>query len=75
MNCTAVERARRKVNREMRHFCSFKGLCWLEHKDIFRESFELYARDRVHLSFLGNEFYLLELRHFLSCKFGVKFWN
>ena len=74
LNCTAVERGRRKVNREMRRFCSVKGLCWLEHKDIVRESFHLYRPDGVHLSFLGNEFYLLELRNFLSGKFGVKFW-
>ena len=74
VNGSAVERARRKVNREMRRFCSLKGLCWLEHEEIKKESAALYRQDGVHLSFLGNGFYLLKLRDFLAGKFGIKYW-
>ncbi|KAJ1182005.1 hypothetical protein NDU88_007203 [Pleurodeles waltl] len=66
----AVEKARRKINKEMRTYCSEQGFTYLEHTDIRFEYAEFFRGDGVHLSFVGMELYLLQLKEVVKRLFN-----
>ncbi|KAJ1124194.1 hypothetical protein NDU88_002655 [Pleurodeles waltl] len=65
----AIEKARRKIYKEMQTFCSEQGFAYMEHSDIRFEDKEFFRGDGVHLSFVGMELYLLQLKEFLRMTF------
>ncbi|XP_078496137.1 uncharacterized protein LOC144752059 [Lissotriton helveticus] len=70
----AVERARRKLNRAMRLFCADKGIHVLAHVGLQLEQPLLFRDDGVHLSHMGNAFYLMELRDLISHLWNESIW-
>ncbi|XP_069098457.1 uncharacterized protein [Pleurodeles waltl] len=62
----AIERARRKLNKEMKGFCVGRGVTFLEHLDLKFEDAEFFRDDGVHLSFIGMELYLLQVKEQLK---------
>ncbi|XP_069071558.1 uncharacterized protein [Pleurodeles waltl] len=70
-----IEKQCRKVNREMHSFCHSEGFSVLQHGEIVHGDVALFRQDGVHLSFLGNEHYLLELRMKLSELLGENLWD
>ncbi|KAJ1119884.1 hypothetical protein NDU88_008068 [Pleurodeles waltl] len=70
-----IEEQRRKINREMRNFCKAQGISVLTHENIVVSDVELFRHDGVHLSFLGNEHYLLELRLCIAELLGERLWD
>ncbi|XP_078537157.1 uncharacterized protein LOC144822957 [Lissotriton helveticus] len=70
----AIERARRKLNRAMRLFCAVHGLKVLAHGGLRLEEPLLFRDDGVHLSHMGNAYYLMELRDLLSFLWNESIW-
>lgn len=66
----AVEKARRKVNRAMRVFCEVHGIKVISNPGLRLEERLLFRDDGVHLSTLGNAYYMMEMRDVVS-----KLWN
>ncbi|XP_078539685.1 uncharacterized protein LOC144824466 [Lissotriton helveticus] len=62
----AVDKARRKLNLEVSRFCRDLGFGRVSHKDIRYDNVEFFRGDGVHLSRIGMDLYLLELREVLS---------
>ncbi|XP_069058671.1 uncharacterized protein [Pleurodeles waltl] len=71
INHGAIERARKKLNRAMRVFCWAQGIKVLRHGDIKEQEKELFRDDGVHLSQLGNVYYITELRLMLESAWGT----
>ncbi|XP_078506701.1 uncharacterized protein LOC144827564 [Lissotriton helveticus] len=71
---SALEKARRKVNRTMRLFCQHWGIYSLNHYHLQVSEHHLFCEDGVHLSALGLSFYLLELRDLISKVLQVQLW-
>lgn len=69
-NHASVEKAHRKLYRAMKVFCQGMGLTILSHANITGKEGHLFREDGVHLSQLGQSYYLLEIRDFLA-----NFWN
>lgn len=63
---SAVDRARRKLNTEMVRFCRQMGFQRVSHRDIRYEAHEFFRSDGVHLSRIGMDLYLLEVREALA---------
>ncbi|XP_069098624.1 uncharacterized protein [Pleurodeles waltl] len=74
LNHGAIERARKKLNRAMRVFCWAQGIKVLRHGDIKEQEKALFRDDGVHLSQIGNAYYLTELRLMLESVWGVNLW-
>ncbi|XP_078509656.1 uncharacterized protein LOC144769437 [Lissotriton helveticus] len=70
----AVERARRKLNRAMRLFCVDQGIKVLAHVGLQLEQALLFRDDGVHLSHVGNAFYLMELRDLINFLWNESIW-
>ncbi|KAJ1178852.1 hypothetical protein NDU88_004094 [Pleurodeles waltl] len=70
-----IEKQRRKINREMKNFCISQGFSFLYHENIGVSDVDLFRQDGVHLSFLGNEHYLLELRLLIAELLGERLWD
>ena len=70
----AIDRARRKVNAEMRGFCRQRGFGMVEHKGIIYKEAGFFRDDGVHLSLVGLEMYLLNLREAVAAALGVEPW-
>ncbi|KAJ1118528.1 hypothetical protein NDU88_006719 [Pleurodeles waltl] len=70
-----IEKQRRKINREMRSFCKAQGILVLTHDNIVVSDVELFRQDGGHLSFWGNEHYLLELRLLIAELMGERLWD
>ncbi|XP_078533879.1 uncharacterized protein LOC144820112 [Lissotriton helveticus] len=66
VNPRAVDRARKKVNSEVSRCCRSLGFSRISHRDIKFESVEFFRDDGVHLSRVGMELYLLEIREVLA---------
>ncbi|XP_078497006.1 uncharacterized protein LOC144753092 [Lissotriton helveticus] len=66
VNPRAVDRARKKVNSEVSRCCRGLGFSRISHRDIKFESVEFFRDDGVHLSRVGMELYLLEIREVLA---------
>lgn len=66
----AVEKARRKVNRAMRVFCREKDIKVIANPGLILEEPLLFRDDGVHLSTMGNAYYMMEMRDVVS-----KLWN
>ncbi|XP_078518935.1 uncharacterized protein LOC144784126 [Lissotriton helveticus] len=66
----AIEKARRKLNRAMRLFCGDKDIKVIAHKGIRLAEPLVFRDDGVHLSQLGNAYYMMEMRDVVS-----KLWN
>ncbi|XP_078542054.1 uncharacterized protein LOC144827725 [Lissotriton helveticus] len=62
----AIDKSRRKVNLEVSRFCSDLGFGRIVHSDICYDAVEFFKSDGVHLSGIGMDLYLLELREVLS---------
>ncbi|KAJ1137348.1 hypothetical protein NDU88_003759 [Pleurodeles waltl] len=54
---------------------SIQGFSVLTHENIVVSDVELFRQDGVHLSFLGNELYLLELRLLIAELLGERLWD
>ncbi|KAJ1175221.1 hypothetical protein NDU88_000512 [Pleurodeles waltl] len=72
---TGIEKQRRKINREIRNFCKAQGISVITHENIVVSDVELFRQDGVHLSFLGNEHCLLELRLLIAELLGERLWD
>ncbi|KAJ1189037.1 hypothetical protein NDU88_005789 [Pleurodeles waltl] len=70
-----IEKQRRKINKEMRSFCKAQGILVLTHDNIVVSDVELFRQEGVHLSFWGNEHYLLELRLLIAELMGEQLWD
>ncbi|XP_078504002.1 uncharacterized protein LOC144762645 [Lissotriton helveticus] len=70
----AIERARRKLNRAMRLFCADHGLKVLAHGGLRLEEPLLFRDDGVHLSHMGNAYYLMKLRDLISFLWNESIW-
>lgn len=68
----AVDKARRKINVEMVRFCRQLGIARIRHGDIKYNTPEFFRGDGVHLSRLGMDLYLLELREVLARMLEVR---
>ncbi|XP_078496724.1 uncharacterized protein LOC144752739 [Lissotriton helveticus] len=66
----AIEKARRKLNRAMRLYCVDKDIKVIAHGGIRLEEPLAFRDDGVHLSRLGNAWYMMEMRDVVS-----KLWN
>ncbi|KAJ1172225.1 hypothetical protein NDU88_004073 [Pleurodeles waltl] len=58
----AIEKAQRKLNKEMKAFCGLHRITFLENVDLRYEDREFFRGNRVHLSFTGMELYLLQVK-------------
>ncbi|KAJ1125448.1 hypothetical protein NDU88_003880 [Pleurodeles waltl] len=63
---SAIERAKRKLNKEMRCYCVDRGFTFMEHKDLRFEDVEFFRGDGVHLSFMGMDLHLLHMKETLK---------
>ncbi|KAJ1090382.1 hypothetical protein NDU88_003515 [Pleurodeles waltl] len=72
---SGIEKQRRKVNREMRKCCQEKGFSFLLHENLVASAVELFRQDGVHLTFMGNKLYLLDLRIMIADLLGEKLWD
>ncbi|XP_069082245.1 uncharacterized protein [Pleurodeles waltl] len=70
----AIERAQRKLNRAMRVFCWAHGIKVLKHEDITEGDAGLYRANGVHLSELGNAYYLMEMHLIMGDLWSEKMW-
>ncbi|XP_078504431.1 uncharacterized protein LOC144762992 [Lissotriton helveticus] len=70
----AIERARRKLNRAMRLFCDAHGIKVLAHVGLRLEEPLLFRDDGVHLSHMGNAYYLMEMRDTISLLWNESIW-
>ncbi|KAJ1180797.1 hypothetical protein NDU88_006013 [Pleurodeles waltl] len=68
----AIERARKKINKEMKSFCAANGITFLEHVDLRFKAREFFRGGGVHLSFMGMELYLLQVKEVLKAMFREK---
>ncbi|XP_078515108.1 uncharacterized protein LOC144773922 [Lissotriton helveticus] len=66
----AIERARRKLNRAMRLYCGDNDIKVIGHEGIRLAEPLVFRDDGVHLSQLGNAYYMMEMRDVVS-----KLWN
>lgn len=66
VNTRAIDRARRKLNTEVSRFCRHLGFGRISHREIRYESQDFFRQDGVHLSRLGLDLYLLEIREALT---------
>ncbi|XP_078512220.1 uncharacterized protein LOC144771827 [Lissotriton helveticus] len=66
VNPKAVDRARMKVNSEVSRCCRGLGFSRISHREIKFETVEFFRDDGVHLSRVGMDLYLLELREVLA---------
>ncbi|XP_078506937.1 uncharacterized protein LOC144767330 [Lissotriton helveticus] len=66
----AIERARRKLNRAMRLYCGDNDIKVIAHEGIRLAEPLVFRDDGVHLSQLGNAYYMMEMRDVVS-----KLWN
>ncbi|XP_078530633.1 uncharacterized protein LOC144817736 isoform X4 [Lissotriton helveticus] len=66
LNPKAIDRARRKVNLEISRFCRHLGFGRVMHKELRFEAVEFFRDDGVHLSRIGMDLYLLEIREVLA---------
>ncbi|XP_078540014.1 uncharacterized protein LOC144824945 [Lissotriton helveticus] len=66
VNPKAVDRARKKVNSEVSRCCRGLGFSRISHREIKFETVEFFRDDGVHLSGVGMDLYLLELREVLA---------
>ncbi|KAJ1116218.1 hypothetical protein NDU88_004436 [Pleurodeles waltl] len=70
-----IEKQRKKINREMRSLCKLQGFSVLTHEKLVASHTELFRQDGVHLSFLGNEHYLLVLRLLIAELLRERLWD
>ncbi|KAJ1168707.1 hypothetical protein NDU88_000621 [Pleurodeles waltl] len=54
---SAIEKARRKLNKEIRSFCTSRSITFMEHKGLPFENVEFFWGDGVHLPFMGMELF------------------
>ncbi|XP_078502436.1 uncharacterized protein LOC144756516 [Lissotriton helveticus] len=66
----AIEKARRKLNRAMRLYCGDNDIKVIAHEGIRLAEPLVFRDDGVHLSQLGNAYYMMEMRDVVS-----KLWN
>ena len=71
---SAMDKARRKLNRAMRVFCEAMDIKVLSHVNIQEEQEILYRSDGVHLSKFGYAYYMMEIRELLSTLWQEYVW-
>ncbi|XP_078540719.1 uncharacterized protein LOC144826212 [Lissotriton helveticus] len=67
----AIDRARRKINREMRVFCAKEGVGRMEHPELCYGANYFFLEDGVHLSRYGMELYIVQLKEAIDGALGV----
>ncbi|XP_069061642.1 uncharacterized protein [Pleurodeles waltl] len=68
----AIDRARRKVNREMSVFCRHEDFGRIWHSEIKYNDAKCFRGDGVHLSKFGMNLYMLELREVLARTLNIR---
>lgn len=59
MEGAAIDKARRKINRDMRVFCGESGFGRVEQPELRYAAVYFFRVDGVHLSHYGMEIYLI----------------
>ncbi|XP_078522780.1 uncharacterized protein LOC144791868 [Lissotriton helveticus] len=67
----AIDRARRKINREIREFCAREGVGRMEHPELRYGAIYFFREDGVHLSRYGMELYIIQMKEALDAALGV----
>ena len=70
----AIDRARKKVNGEMRRFCREQRMGRFENTEITYDEKGFVRQDGVHLSQLGLECYIFQIREAVEVALGVEAW-
>ena len=70
----AIDRARKKVNREMGKFCKDRMMGQIENPEITYEDKGFFRQDGVHFSRLGLECYIFRIREAVAEALGVETW-
>ena len=70
----AIDKARKKMNREMKKFCQEKRMGLIENPEIAYVDKGFFRQDGVHLSRLGLECYIFRIREAVAEALGVDTW-
>ena len=68
----AIDKVRRKVNNEMRGFCRENNFGRIAHPELRYEEARFFRTDGVHLSTIGMEMYILQIKEVVAGALGVK---
>ena len=64
INHVKLNKARRRFNTELSRFCMNEGGAYIRHPQIVEKSY--LFRDHVHLSDIGNDMFLCNIKHGLN---------